>query len=105
MENTEDGLEMFILSSVFSQFSKKQIKSTQSVDSLVLLVCIKLLLLRYLQNVVFFLPQAWRERYGGQGATGRTRAGYTELKDNQSSPVTETKRSGRGLKRTTPVME
>ncbi|XP_051277583.1 G-protein coupled receptor-associated protein LMBRD2B [Dicentrarchus labrax] len=36
---------------------------------------------------------AWRERYGGQGATGQTRAGYTELKDSQSSPVTETKKS------------
>ncbi|XP_078106971.1 G-protein coupled receptor-associated protein LMBRD2B-like [Sander vitreus] len=32
---------------------------------------------------------AWRERYGVQGATGRTRAGYTQLNDNQSSPVTE----------------
>lgn len=36
---------------------------------------------------------AWRERYGVQGATGRTRAGYTELKDNQSSPVTELEES------------
>lgn len=36
---------------------------------------------------------AWRERYGVQGATGRTRAGYTEIKDNQSSPVKEIKRS------------
>lgn len=36
---------------------------------------------------------AWRERYGVQGATGRTRAGYTELKDNQSSPVTEIEES------------
>uniref|UniRef100_A0A8C4HB85 LMBR1 domain containing 2a n=1 Tax=Dicentrarchus labrax TaxID=13489 RepID=A0A8C4HB85_DICLA len=43
--------------------------------------------------------QAWRERYGGQGATGQTRAGYTELKDSQSSPVTETKKSGMGLKK------
>lgn len=32
---------------------------------------------------------AWREHYGAQRATERTRAGYTELKDNQSSPVTE----------------
>ncbi|XP_037634690.1 G-protein coupled receptor-associated protein LMBRD2B-like [Sebastes umbrosus] len=36
---------------------------------------------------------AWRERYAVQGATGRSRAGYTELKDNQSSPVTEIKNS------------
>ncbi|KAG7223445.1 hypothetical protein INR49_015548 [Caranx melampygus] len=34
---------------------------------------------------------AWRERYGNQGATGRSRAGYTELKDD--SPVSETKKS------------
>ncbi|XP_031712019.1 G-protein coupled receptor-associated protein LMBRD2B-like [Anarrhichthys ocellatus] len=32
---------------------------------------------------------AWTERYGVQGATGRTRGGYTELKDDQSRPVTE----------------
>ncbi|XP_068461265.1 G-protein coupled receptor-associated protein LMBRD2B-like [Clinocottus analis] len=32
---------------------------------------------------------AWRERYGVQGATGRTRAGYTELKDDQSCSVTD----------------
>ncbi|XP_054466966.1 G-protein coupled receptor-associated protein LMBRD2B-like [Anoplopoma fimbria] len=31
---------------------------------------------------------AWRERYGVHGTTGRTRAGYTELNDDQSSPVT-----------------
>eukprot|EP00064_Thunnus_orientalis_P002002 superscaffoldBa00000139_g2007 len=37
---------------------------------------------------------AWRERYGAQGATGRTRPGYTELNDNQNSPVTEIKRNG-----------
>ncbi|XP_044051851.1 G-protein coupled receptor-associated protein LMBRD2B-like [Siniperca chuatsi] len=36
---------------------------------------------------------AWRERYGDQGATGRTRAAYTELKDSQSSPVMEIKES------------
>ncbi|XP_059193816.1 G-protein coupled receptor-associated protein LMBRD2a [Centropristis striata] len=36
---------------------------------------------------------AWRERYAVQGANGRTRAGYTELKDNQNSPVTEIKSS------------
>ncbi|XP_069555539.1 G-protein coupled receptor-associated protein LMBRD2B-like isoform X1 [Brachyistius frenatus] len=36
---------------------------------------------------------AWRERYGVQGATGCTRAGYTELKDNQDSPVTEIKKN------------
>ncbi|KAM9360954.1 G-protein coupled receptor-associated protein LMBRD2a [Symphorus nematophorus] len=29
---------------------------------------------------------AWRERYGVQGATGQTRGGYTELKDDQGSP-------------------
>ncbi|XP_047449041.1 G-protein coupled receptor-associated protein LMBRD2a [Mugil cephalus] len=33
---------------------------------------------------------AWRERYGVQGATGRSRAGYSELKDN--SPVTRMKK-------------
>ncbi|XP_070689553.1 G-protein coupled receptor-associated protein LMBRD2B-like isoform X2 [Pempheris klunzingeri] len=32
---------------------------------------------------------AWREQYGAQGATGRTRASYTEIKDNQNSPVTQ----------------
>nr|XP_046243535.1 G-protein coupled receptor-associated protein LMBRD2B-like [Scatophagus argus] len=37
--------------------------------------------------------RAWRERYGVQGATRQTRAGYTELKDNQSSPITELKSS------------
>ncbi|XP_027133241.1 LMBR1 domain-containing protein 2-B [Larimichthys crocea] len=36
---------------------------------------------------------AWRERYGVQGANGRTRAGYTEFNENQSSPVTEIKKS------------
>ncbi|KAL7392006.1 hypothetical protein ABVT39_017964 [Epinephelus coioides] len=36
---------------------------------------------------------AWRERYGVQGATGRTRAGYTELKDNHSSATAEIKNS------------
>uniref|UniRef100_UPI0037E82DC4 G-protein coupled receptor-associated protein LMBRD2a n=1 Tax=Semicossyphus pulcher TaxID=241346 RepID=UPI0037E82DC4 len=36
---------------------------------------------------------AWRERYGVNGITGRTKAGYTEIKDNQSSPVTENKKS------------
>ncbi|XP_070760585.1 G-protein coupled receptor-associated protein LMBRD2a [Enoplosus armatus] len=36
---------------------------------------------------------AWREQYEAQGATGRTRTGYTELKDNQSSPVTGIKNS------------
>lgn len=41
------------------------------------------------------LFQAWRERYGVQGANGRTRAGYTEFNENQSSPVTEIKKSGR----------
>lgn len=37
---------------------------------------------------------AWRERYRFQGATGRTRAGYTELTDNQISPLAEIKKSG-----------
>ncbi|XP_028271066.1 LMBR1 domain-containing protein 2-B-like [Parambassis ranga] len=37
---------------------------------------------------------AWREQYGVQGAMGQTRVGYTELRDNQSSPETETKTSG-----------
>lgn len=41
--------------------------------------------------------QAWRERYGVDGATGRNRAGYTELKDNQKEPVTKIKKSGRAL--------
>lgn len=36
---------------------------------------------------------AWRERYGVDGATGRNRAGYTELKDNQMEPVTKIKKS------------
>lgn len=36
---------------------------------------------------------AWRERYGVQGSTGQARAGYTELKDNQSNPVTQIKNS------------
>lgn len=36
---------------------------------------------------------AWREKYGVQGASGRSRASYTELKDNQNSPVTEIKRN------------
>ncbi|XP_053181243.1 G-protein coupled receptor-associated protein LMBRD2a [Scomber japonicus] len=37
---------------------------------------------------------AWRERYGAQGTGGRTRGGYTELKGNQNSPVTEIRRNG-----------
>ncbi|XP_034398147.1 G-protein coupled receptor-associated protein LMBRD2B-like isoform X2 [Cyclopterus lumpus] len=36
---------------------------------------------------------AWRDRYGVQGATGRSRGGYTELKDDQSCPVTEVNNS------------
>ncbi|KAM3611683.1 uncharacterized protein V6R79_022535 [Siganus canaliculatus] len=36
---------------------------------------------------------AWREQSGVQGARGRTRGGYTELKDNQSSPVAGMKKS------------
>uniref|UniRef100_A0A7N6BFN5 LMBR1 domain containing 2 n=1 Tax=Anabas testudineus TaxID=64144 RepID=A0A7N6BFN5_ANATE len=36
---------------------------------------------------------AWRERYGVQGTTGWTRAGYTQIKDNQNSSVTESKKS------------
>lgn len=36
---------------------------------------------------------AWRERYGVDRATGRNRAGYTELKDNQKEPVTKIKKS------------
>ncbi|XP_063345887.1 G-protein coupled receptor-associated protein LMBRD2a isoform X2 [Pelmatolapia mariae] len=36
---------------------------------------------------------AWRERYGVDGATGRNRAGYTELKDNQKEPATKIKKS------------
>ncbi|XP_036954906.1 G-protein coupled receptor-associated protein LMBRD2a isoform X2 [Acanthopagrus latus] len=35
----------------------------------------------------------WRERYGVQRSTGRTRDGYTEIKDSQGSPVTEIKNS------------
>lgn len=34
---------------------------------------------------------AWKERYGDPGATGRTRAGYTELNGDQTSPVLEKK--------------
>ncbi|XP_008302158.1 LMBR1 domain-containing protein 2-B-like [Stegastes partitus] len=37
---------------------------------------------------------AWREQYGVQGAAGRTRAGYTELKDEQASPALENKKNG-----------
>lgn len=36
---------------------------------------------------------AWRERCGVDRATGRNRAGYTELKDNQKEPVTKIKKS------------
>ncbi|KAF3851152.1 hypothetical protein F7725_012924, partial [Dissostichus mawsoni] len=36
---------------------------------------------------------AWRDRYGAQEGAGRSRAGYTEINDDQSSPVTETKNS------------
>ncbi|XP_078141385.1 G-protein coupled receptor-associated protein LMBRD2a [Centroberyx gerrardi] len=36
---------------------------------------------------------AWRERYGVQGATGWTRSGYSELKDDDSSPSVEAKTS------------
>ncbi|XP_074526397.1 G-protein coupled receptor-associated protein LMBRD2B-like [Halichoeres trimaculatus] len=36
---------------------------------------------------------AWRKRYGVIGITGRTKTGYTEIKDNQSSPVTHNKKS------------
>uniref|UniRef100_A0A3P8RVS1 LMBR1 domain containing 2a n=1 Tax=Amphiprion percula TaxID=161767 RepID=A0A3P8RVS1_AMPPE len=34
---------------------------------------------------------AWKEQYGVQGATGRTRTGYTELNGDQTSPVLEKK--------------
>uniref|UniRef100_A0A3Q4H091 LMBR1 domain containing 2a n=1 Tax=Neolamprologus brichardi TaxID=32507 RepID=A0A3Q4H091_NEOBR len=44
-----------------------------------------------------FVLQAWRERYGVDGAAGRNRAGYTELKDDQKEPVTKIKKSGRAL--------
>ncbi|KAK5909845.1 hypothetical protein CesoFtcFv8_003738 [Champsocephalus esox] len=36
---------------------------------------------------------AWRDRYGAQDGAGRSRAGYTEINDDQSGPVTETKNS------------
>ncbi|XP_041855890.1 G-protein coupled receptor-associated protein LMBRD2B-like [Melanotaenia boesemani] len=36
---------------------------------------------------------AWRERYGAQAASEHSRNGYSELKDNQNSPVTDTKTS------------
>ncbi|XP_072243918.1 G-protein coupled receptor-associated protein LMBRD2B-like [Leuresthes tenuis] len=36
---------------------------------------------------------AWRERYGVQAAWGRSRAGYTQLKDDQNCPVNEIKNS------------
>ncbi|CAG5923644.1 unnamed protein product [Menidia menidia] len=38
---------------------------------------------------------AWREKYGVQTALGQSKTGYAELKDNQSSPETEMKRSGK----------
>lgn len=84
MQKIGDGLGIFILSIIFSP------RPRQSVASLFQLVCVS----SYL--CVCFTPlfQAWRERYGNQGATGRSRAGYTELKDD--SPVTESKKSGRG---------
>lgn len=90
MEKIEDGLE---IKSFLLQFSKKPRKSTQFVASLVRLVCVKCV--EVFMCLFCFLLQAWRERYGAQGATGRTRAGYTEIKDNQSSPVTEIKKGGR----------
>ncbi|XP_062237824.1 G-protein coupled receptor-associated protein LMBRD2B-like isoform X2 [Platichthys flesus] len=37
--------------------------------------------------------RTWREQYGAQGTTGRSRAGYSDLEDNQNSPVTEIKKS------------
>lgn len=46
-----------------------------------------------------FLLQAWRDRYGAQEGAGRSRAGYTEINDDQSSPVTETKNSGKDSKK------
>lgn len=76
-----------------TSFYKKTRNSTQSVGLLVLLVYVKCV--EVFMHLFCFLSQAWRERYGVQGATGRSRAGYTELKGNQSSPETEIKKSGR----------
>lgn len=42
-----------------------------------------------------FLLQAWRDRYADNEGAGRTRAGYTELKDNQKSPLVRLKKSGK----------
>ncbi|XP_022054794.1 G-protein coupled receptor-associated protein LMBRD2a isoform X1 [Acanthochromis polyacanthus] len=36
---------------------------------------------------------AWKEKYGVQGANGRTRAGYTELNGERTSPVLENKKN------------
>uniref|UniRef100_A0A8D3D9W9 LMBR1 domain containing 2a n=1 Tax=Scophthalmus maximus TaxID=52904 RepID=A0A8D3D9W9_SCOMX len=42
-----------------------------------------------------FVFQAWREQYRVHETTGRSRAGYTDLGDNQNSPVAGIKKSGR----------
>ena len=49
--------------------------------------------------VFVLLPQAWRERYGVQAAWGQTRAGYTQLKDDQNRPVNEIKNSGKDYRK------
>lgn len=41
--------------------------------------------------------QSWRDRHTLHGATGRSRSGYTEIKDERSSLVTDIKRSGKLL--------
>uniref|UniRef100_A0A668ANK0 LMBR1 domain containing 2a n=1 Tax=Myripristis murdjan TaxID=586833 RepID=A0A668ANK0_9TELE len=43
--------------------------------------------------------ESWRERYGVQGAVGRIRNGYSELKDSDSSLFTKTNKTGKALKK------
>lgn len=91
MEEIEDRLENSDHQLISNHFLRSQETLPSPVGSLVLLVCVKCAW----YCIFCFLFQAWRERCGIHGATGRTRVGYTELKDNQSSPVTEIKKSGR----------
>uniref|UniRef100_A0A673CDQ1 LMBR1 domain-containing protein 2-B-like n=1 Tax=Sphaeramia orbicularis TaxID=375764 RepID=A0A673CDQ1_9TELE len=39
--------------------------------------------------------KAWRDRYADNEGAGRTRAGYTELNENQKSPLAKLKKNGR----------
>ena len=82
------GEEYYILSDIFSHnFPRSQ----DNISDLVQPVCVKCVQV----FMTCFVFQAWREQYGAQGTTGRGRAGYTDLEDNQASPVTENKKSGR----------